>query len=108
MEHSIHTTNKRIKQAFVDKLLSGEEISLDDRESIAYELGASDTLEAALKVLCGKLWLQVKPSKAKLKLTENERSLLKKLFPPRPKEASNNKLNKIALRFWSDLATAIE
>ena len=24
------------------------------------------------------------------------------------KEASNNKLNKIALRFWSDLAVAIE
>jgi len=82
MEHSIHTTNKRIKQAFVDKLLCGEELSMDDRESIAYELGATDTLGVALEVLCGKLWLQVKPSL--FKLTKDERTLLKKLYP-RPK-----------------------
>jgi len=74
-----HMTNKIIKQRWAEKLLSGEELTLDDRESIAYELGCTSLLEVAFSHLCQKLWLQSKPKS--LKLTGKEREFLTKVFP---------------------------
>lgn len=76
---TIHTTNKAIKRMMAEKLLSGEELTNDDREQIAYELGCTSLLEQAYRHLCRKLWVQSKPST--LKLTKAETELLSKAFP---------------------------
>ena len=77
------TTTNDVKQALADKLLSGEVLSMHDRENIAAMLECESAMETAYRIMCRKLWLQTKPSD--LKLTQSEEDFLNKLFPRRGK-----------------------
>jgi len=76
-----HMTTADIKRKWAEKLLSGETLTAEDREQIAYELGCTDMLEAAYRLLCRKLWFSVRPGS--VLLTSKERDFLSKAFPPR-------------------------
>jgi len=79
MDTSHFITSRSIRKKKAEKLLSGEELTMEDRESIAFELCCENYEERTFRRICEKLWLQSKPKT--VKLTIEERELLTEVFP---------------------------